>query len=90
MTWQFSDPWALLSFISEQRVSDTTVRASTGASLLKFEFPLATSHAADTALVAKYPRGRVYLRVRLTPGGKKIPLAWPSGFPTHAPIWSTS
>lgn len=90
LTWQFSDPWALLSFISEQRVADTTVRASAGASLLKFEFPLATSNAADTALVAKYPRGRVYLRVRLTPGGKKIPLAWPSSFPTHAPNWSTS
>ncbi|WP_116135480.1 type VI secretion system protein [Trinickia diaoshuihuensis] len=90
LTWQFSDPWALLSFISEQRVADTTVRSSASASLLKFEFPLATSNAADTALVAKYPRGRVFLRVRLTPGGKKIPLAWPNSFPAHAPNWSTS
>lgn len=90
LTWQFSDPWALLSFIAQQRVADTTVRASAGGSLLKFEFPLETSNTADAALVSKYPRGRVFVRVRLAPGGKKIPLAWPSNFPTHAPIWSES
>ena len=90
LTWQFSDPWALISFVSAQRVADTTVRASAGASLLKFEFPLETTNAADAALVSKYPRGRVFVRVRMTPGGKKIPLAWPSSFPTHAPTWSAS
>lgn len=90
LTWQFADPWALLSFVAEQRVADTTVRASTGGSLLKFEFPLETTNVADAALVSKYPRGRVFVRVRLTPGGKKMPLAWPSSFPTHAPIWSAS
>ncbi len=93
LTWQFTDPWALISFISEQRVADTTARASASAPLLKFEFPLETANvgnAADAALVSKYPRGRVFVRVRLTPGGKKIPLAWPSSFPIHAPNWSTS
>lgn len=90
LTWQFSDPWALISFVSAQRVADTTVRASAGASLLKFEFPLETTNKADAALVTKYPRGRVFVRVRMTPGGKKIPLAWPSSFPTHAPTWSAS
>lgn len=90
LTWQFTDPWALLSFVSAQRVADTTVRASAGASLLRFEFPLETTNPADAALVSKYPRGRVFVRVRMTPGGKKIPLAWPSSFPTHAPTWSAS
>ncbi|MGN6230850.1 MAG: type VI secretion protein IcmF/TssM N-terminal domain-containing protein [Trinickia sp.] len=90
LTWQFADPWALISFVSEQRVADTTVRASAASSLLKFEFPLETSNTADAALVSKYPRGRVFVRVRLSPGGKKIPLAWPNSFPTHAPTWSTN
>ncbi|TAM54345.1 MAG: type VI secretion protein IcmF [Paraburkholderia sp.] len=90
LTWQFTDPWALLSFVSAQRVADTTVRASAGASLLRFEFPLETTIPADAALVSKFPRGRVFVRVRMTPGGKKIPLAWPSSFPTHAPTWSAS
>lgn len=90
LTWQFTDPWALLSFVSAQRVADTTVRASAGASLLRFEFPLETTNPADAALVSKFPRGRVFVRVRMTPGGKKIPLTWPSSFPTHAPTWSAS
>ncbi|WP_206956190.1 type VI secretion system protein [Trinickia acidisoli] len=89
LTWQFADPWALITFISEQRVADTTVRAGTGTSLLRFEFPLDTATVADAALVSKHPLGRVYMRVRLTPGGKKIPLSWPTSFPTHAPNWST-
>ncbi|MGN6315565.1 type VI secretion system protein [Trinickia sp.] len=90
LTWQFSDPWALISFVSTQRVADTTVRASAGASLLKFEFPLETTNTADAALVSKYPRGRVFVRVRMMPGGKKVPLAWPNSFPTHAPNWSAA
>jgi type VI secretion system protein ImpL len=90
LTWQFADPWALISFISTQRVADTTVRASAGASLLKFEFPLETVKATDASLVSKDPRGRVFVRVRMTPGGKKVPLAWPASFPTHAPNWSSS
>lgn len=88
LTWQFADPWALISFINEQRAADTTVRASATAPLLKFEFPLDTVSAADTALVSKHARGRVFVRVRLMPSGKKIPLSWPGSFPTHAPTWS--
>ena len=90
LTWQFADPWALISFVSTQRVADTTVRASAGASLLKFEFPLETAKPTDASLVSKDPRGRVFVRVRMTPGGKKVPLAWPASFPTHAPNWSSS
>ncbi|WP_011297878.1 type VI secretion system protein [Cupriavidus necator] len=88
MTWRFADPWALISFIGRQRVADPSVRAEGAASLLRFDFPLAPATPADLTAVPKQGQGRVFLRLALTPAGKKTPLPWPRSFPTRAPDWN--
>jgi type VI secretion system protein ImpL len=88
LTWQFSDPWALISFINHQRVADAGPRGDRASQLLRFEFPLSTTNPADLALLPKQARGRLYVRVTLMPAGKKTPLAWPANFPVRAPDWS--
>jgi len=88
LTWQFADPWALISFVSQQRVADVGAQASSTAQLLRFDFPLGTVSAADLALLPKQTRAQIYLRLTLTAAGKKTPLSWPRSFPTRAPDWS--
>jgi type VI secretion system protein ImpL len=89
LTWQFADPWALISFIARQRVPDSSLRGDSAAQLLRFEFPLGTASPADLGLLPKQARGRVFLRVALMPAGKKIPLPWPGSFPARAPDWTS-
>ncbi|WP_168790080.1 type VI secretion system protein [Paraburkholderia aromaticivorans] len=88
LTWQFADPWALLSFIARQRVPDASLRGDSAAQLLGFDFPLGTASAADLVLLPKQARGSVFLRLTLTPAGKKTPLPWPANFPARAPDWT--
>jgi type VI secretion system protein ImpL len=88
LTWQFSDPWALISFINHQRVADTAPRGDHAAQLLRFEYPLGTANPADLSFLPKQARGRVYVRMTLMPAGKKTPLPWPGTFPARAPEWS--
>jgi type VI secretion system protein ImpL len=88
LTWQFADPWALLSFISQQRVPDGGLRGSATAQMLRFEFPLGALTATDQAQLPKQAHGRVFLRMTLMAAGKKIPLPWPGSFPSRAPDWS--
>ena len=88
LTWQFSDPWALITFINRQRVADTSGRGERAAQLLKIEFPLGTANPVDLSLLPKQVHGRVYVRVALMPAGKKTPLPWPGSFPVRAPEWS--
>ncbi|RKF46716.1 type VI secretion system protein [Paraburkholderia fungorum] len=88
LTWQFADPWALFSFISQQRVADVLARDRASAQLLKFDFPLSTVSAADLALLPKLARGQVFVRLTLSSPGSKTPLAWPGSFPTSAPEWN--
>jgi type VI secretion system protein ImpL len=88
LTWQFADPWALISFIAQQRVPDGSLRGSTTAQLLRFEFPLAALAATDQTLLPKEAHGRVFLRMTLMAAGKRIPLPWPGSFPSRAPDWS--
>lgn len=89
LTWQFADPWALLSFIGRQRVPDASLRGDSASQLLGFDFPLGTASPADLALLPKQARGTVFLRVTLTAAGKKTPLPWPGSFPARAPDWTT-
>ncbi|MFL9902082.1 type VI secretion system protein [Paraburkholderia fungorum] len=89
LTWQFADPWALLSFIARQRVPDASLRGDSASQLLGFDFPLGTASPADLTLLPKQARGSVFLRVTLTPAGKKTPLPWPGSFPARAPDWTT-
>ena len=88
LTWQFVDPWALISFVSQQRVADAGAQASSTAQLLRFDFPLGTVSAADLALLSKQTRAQVYVRLTLSAAGKKTPLLWPKSFPTRAPDWN--
>jgi type VI secretion system protein ImpL len=90
LTWTFSDPWALLSFVGRQRVADAGVRTGNTSQLLKFEFPLGVVSVADEALLPKQSRGQVFVRLVLSPAGKKTALPWPGSFPTRAPDWSAS
>ncbi|MBB5508010.1 type VI secretion system protein [Paraburkholderia atlantica] len=88
LTWQFSDPWALITFINRQRAADASGRGERASQLLKIEFPLGTANPADLSLLPKQAHGRVYLRIALMPAGKKTPLPWPGSFPVRAPEWS--
>lgn len=88
LAWQFNDPWALITFIARQRVPDPGLSGAGTTQLLKFDFPLGVANAADLAALPKEARARVYLRMTLTPAGKKTPLPWPGGFPARAPDWT--
>jgi type VI secretion system protein ImpL len=55
--------------------------------LLRFEFPLAPA-AAAASLAPQEARARVYLRLSVSPAGKRAPLSWPGAFPARAPDWS--
>ncbi|CAG4897655.1 type VI secretion system protein [Paraburkholderia saeva] len=88
LTWQFNDPWALITAISRQRVADSSLRADAASQLLRLEFPLGAANPTDAPLLPKESRGRVFLRVTLMPAGRKTPLPWPRSFPTRAPEWS--
>lgn len=89
LTWQFSDPWALMSFIARQRMADAGARGGNTSQLLKFEFPLGVVNVADEALLPKQSRGQVFVRLVLSPAGKKTALPWPASFPTRAPEWTS-
>ncbi len=89
LTWQFSDPWALMSFIGRQRMADAGARGGNTSQLLKFEFPLGVVNVADEALLPKQSRGQVFVRLVLSPAGKKTALPWPASFPTRAPDWTS-
>ncbi|GAB6852257.1 type VI secretion system protein [Paraburkholderia kururiensis] len=88
LTWQFTDPWALLTFINRQRAADGNGRSERASQLLRFEFPLGTVNPADLPALPKQAHGRVYVRLSLLPAGKKTPLPWPGSFPVRAPEWS--
>lgn len=90
LAWTFADPWALLSFVSRQRIPDASARTGNTAQLLKFEFPLGVVNVADEALLPKQSRGQVFVRLVLSPTGKKTALPWPGSFPTRAPDWNAS
>jgi type VI secretion system protein ImpL len=88
LTWQFDDPWALITFIGAERVPDTGPRADSAAQLLKLDFPLGTANPVNVGLLPAQARGRAFVRLTLAPAGKKIPLPWPGSFPTRAPDWT--
>jgi type VI secretion system protein ImpL len=86
VVFRFTDAWALLSMIQRQREPDTSAREAR-TQLLRLEFPLAVA-SPDTRGAPLESRSRVYLRLTLSPVGKKTPVAWPGAFPVRAPEWS--
>jgi type VI secretion system protein ImpL len=87
VVFRFSDPWALLSMIQRQREPDTGSRSDGRSQLLRMEFPIAIS-ADESKAPPIETRSRVYLRLTLSPVGKKTPLPWPGMFPVRAPEWA--
>lgn len=87
VVFRFSDPWALLTMIQRQREPDGGVRAESRTQLLRMEFPLSIA-SEDSKAPPLDGRSRVYLRLTLSPVGKKTPLSWPGIFPVRAPEWT--
>lgn len=85
--FRFTDPWALLTMIQRQREPDGGSRADGRAQLLRMEFPISVA-SDDAKGMPMDARSRVYLRLQLSPVGKKTPLAWPGIFPVRAPEWA--
>lgn len=86
VTYRFDDQWALLSFISMHRDSESSAGTDARSQLLRFEFPLITNSASPGAQ-PRASRARVYVRLAVSPAGKRTPLAWPGAFPVRAPSW---
>jgi type VI secretion system protein ImpL len=87
VTYRAADPWSLFSLISQHREPEGSGRDDARAQLLRFEFPLATAREGIKA-PPEESRARVYLKLTLSPAGKRTPLAWPGVFPARAPEWS--
>lgn len=86
--FRYADPWALVSMIQRQREPDGAARADNRSQLLRMEFPLSIS-ADDAKAPPVDGRSRVYLRMTLSPVGKKTPVTWPGLFPVRAPEWNS-
>ncbi|WP_028311610.1 type VI secretion system protein [Derxia gummosa] len=84
VTLRQADPWALISLVSQYREPGAG-RADPRGQLLRFEFPLRVASADTPGAPPADSRARVYLRMTISPAGKRAPLAWPGAFPTRAP-----
>ena len=84
--FRFNDLWSLYSFISSHREPDGPGRSDAKSQLLRFEFPLA--HGGEAMKGTPDARARVFVRLAVSPAGKRAPLAWPGAFPTKAPDWT--
>lgn len=85
VTYRFDDQWALLSFVGMHRDTDSS-GADARSQLLRFEFPLITN-SANPGAQPRASRARVYMRLAVSPAGKRTTLAWPGTFPARAPSW---
>ncbi|MCY0388388.1 type VI secretion system protein [Robbsia sp. Bb-Pol-6] len=85
VSFRFSDPWALLTFIAAHRVPQADAAGGQRTILLKFDFPLASPSANGAPREDAF--ARVFIRVSLSPAGKKSLLRWPGPFPSAAVPW---
>jgi type VI secretion system protein ImpL len=95
VTLRFADAWALFNLIGRQREAEA--RSDGRSQLLRVEFPLQfdseaqAGNAATPVPAAIKPaelgesRAKVYVRLTLSPPGKRTPLTWPGPLPTRAP-----
>jgi len=90
VTFRYTDPWALITMIQRQREPDAGLRADGRSQLLRLEFPLVGATPDEARTLGLDMRSRVYMRLTLSPVGKKSPLAWPGGFPVRAPEWNAA
>ena len=88
VSYKFSDPWALYTFVSQHREPEGGARSDNRSQLLKFDFPIKTV-SDNPKLPSTESLARVFLRLTISPAGKRTPLAWPGVFPVRAPEWTT-
>lgn len=84
VTYRYADAWSLLRMIARQREPDAANRGDARSLLLRLEFPLSVGPEVPRASVQDV-RARVYMRLALSPVGKRTPLFWPGSFPSRAP-----
>jgi type VI secretion system protein ImpL len=89
ISYRFTDSWALYSFIVRHRdMEPAGSRGDARSQLLRFEFPIAK--AADVPNIRPTEsQARVFLRLTVSPPGKRVALPWPGPFPIKAPGWSS-
>ena len=88
ISFRYTDPWALFTLVQRQRVTETSQRLDGRTQLLQFDFPLGAVIAGDAAKIPDGGGARVFVRLALTPIGKKTPLLWPASLPVRAPEWN--
>jgi len=88
ITYRYMDPWALISMLQRHREVEGQYRTELRTSLLRFDFPLAVIPDGQKVPISE-SRARVFLRLAVSPVGKRQPLAWPGVFPAMAPEWPT-
>ncbi len=86
VNYRFSDLWSLLSMLQVHRDTDGSPRGDQRTQLLKFEFPISTINE-NPKLPSVESSARVYVRLGISPAGKRSPLVWPGTFPASAPTW---
>ena len=86
VSYRFNDPWALFSILAVHKEAERNARADGRVQVLRFEFPL-QPQTEDGKNSGTDTQARVFLRMGISPAGKKTLLAWPSSFPTKAPEW---
>ena len=87
VTYRYTDPWALFSILTAHREAERNARLDGRAQLLRFEFPL-LAQTDDGKTMGNETQARVFIRLAISPAGKKTLLAWPASFPTKAPEWT--
>jgi len=88
VSYRFNDAWALLSFVSAYREAGAPASSSSAArsQLLRFEFPM-TAVSESARIATRDTRARVFIRLSVSPPGKRAPLAWPGVFPARVAAW---
>lgn len=87
VSYRFSDPWALLSFIAAHREPTSSTQRDNRSQLLRFEFPVSTKGGSPQQMPVE-SRAKVFVKLGISPVGKRNLLAWPSVFPGKVPDWT--
>ncbi len=82
----FNDPWALFTLLQQYRDPDRR-SGDERSPLLRFEFPVQKREAEKGPSVLG--KARVYVRLSVSPAGKRTALYWPAVFPARAPEWAS-
>lgn len=80
----YTDPWALMNLLGQHREAEVGGPIGSRGQLLRFEFPLLIQ-ADKAGAPASESQARVFLRLTISPAGKRTPLIWPGAFPTRVP-----